>query len=79
MRVRVPSALPERNTMTLKDHIKGVSQFQFYRKGELYYKTETGLLFRVPWNDTGDAAFNVVEKSLIMMRWIRKELESQNG
>jgi hypothetical protein len=66
--------------VTVKDHIRGFSSFLFYCKGELYYETaDTGFVYRVPIDDTGDATFDPVMKSLIMMRWIRKEMESRNG
>lgn len=59
--------------MNVKDHIKGYSHFQVYRKGELWYKTDdTHFTFNVPADDTGDAAFGATEKSLHLMRYIRK-------
>jgi len=64
--------------MKLKDLIKGKVTFQFYRKGELYYETESGFVFRVPISDCGDACFNREDKGIMFMRYIRKELESQN-
>lgn len=50
--------------------------FQFYRSGELYYRTENGFSFRVPINDVGDATFGKEEKAILLMRWIRKEIEA---
>lgn len=64
--------------MTVKDHVKGNSGFQFYRKGNLHYKTEdTGLEFRVPCDPTSDADFRCVEKSIFLMKFISKELKLQ--
>lgn len=61
--------------MTVKDHIRGTSVFQFYRKGHLWYETDdTGFMFPVPIEDIGDGTFNAREKSLIMMRYIRQLL-----
>lgn len=61
--------------MTVKDHIRGVSQFRFYKKGHLWYETmDTGFLFPVPIEDVGDGVFGAQEKSLLMMRYIRKLL-----
>ena len=61
--------------MTVKDHISGTSTFQFYRKQHLWYMTDdTGFMFPVPIEDVGDGTFNRVEKSLLMMRYIRKLL-----
>lgn len=62
----------------IKDHIRGESVLSHYRKGYLYYETDdTNFVFRVPIDDTGDATFHIKEKSMTMMRYIRKELESQ--
>lgn len=51
-------------------------EFMFYRKNELWYKTECGFEFPVPTSDTGDAAFNNKDKAILYMRWIRKHLQS---
>lgn len=59
--------------MTIKDHIRGTSVFRYYKDGNLWYSTEdTGFDFPVPIDDIGTASFNRIEKSLIMMRYIRK-------
>ena len=63
--------------MNIKDHIKGKVQFEYYRAGHLYYKTETGLIFPVPIADTGEASFNREDKGIMFMRYIRKFLEQQ--
>ncbi len=52
--------------------------FQFYRKGELYYKTECGFEFPVPCSDTGDGVFNNQDRAITYMRWIRKQIKSIN-
>lgn len=62
--------------MNIKDCIKGQVKFQFYRKGELYYKCENGFTFSVPVDDTGDASFNSEDKAMLFMRWIRKAIEN---
>lgn len=65
--------------MTVKDHIRGKSEFLFYRKGNLFYQTDdTKFIFVVPVEDTGDASFSATEKSMHMMRYIRKQIED-NG
>lgn len=62
--------------MTIKDHIRGNVKFQFYRDGQLYYKTEfTHLTFPVPISDIGNATFLVEDKGMFFMRYIRKFLE----
>jgi hypothetical protein len=66
--------------LNTKDHIRDFCSFFQFRKGFLYYVTDdTGFIFRVPVEDTGDATFHNREKSLIMMRYIRKEIEAQNA
>lgn len=64
--------------MSVKDHVRGTSSLIYYRKGFLYYQTDdTEFTFRVPVDDTGDATFNAKEKSLLLMRYIRKEIEER--
>ena len=58
----------------IKELIKGTVRFQFYRAGNLYYKTESGFTFTVPVEDVGEATFNAEEKGILMMRYIRKQL-----
>lgn len=50
--------------------------FEFYRKGNLYYKTDCGFTFPVPVDDTGDGEFLKQDKAMLFMRYIRKELEA---
>ena len=64
--------------LTLKDHVSGSVEFQYYRAGNLMYKTSTGIEFPVPISDTNDATFPRTEKALLFMRWIRKHLQD-NG
>lgn len=52
--------------------------FQFYRNGQLIYHTECGFEFSVPVSDTGDAAFNAVDKATLFMRWIRRAVKEFN-
>lgn len=61
--------------MSIKEHIKGNVTFQYYRAGNLYYKTETDLLFSVPIEDTGEATFSAQDRGILFMRYIRKHLE----
>ena len=62
----------------VKEHVTGKQKvrFQFYRSGILFYKTEKGLLFEVPITDTGTGVFKDTDKALCFMRWIRKQLET---
>lgn len=48
--------------------------FQFYRDGELWYKTECGFEFPVPVSDTGKGMFKNQDKALLFMRWIRPQI-----
>lgn len=63
----------------LKECIQGKVQFQFYRKGNLYYTCDNGFQFRVPIEDCGDASFNREDKAILLMRYIRKEIKLQDG
>lgn len=61
--------------MTITEIIKdATAEFQFYRQGNLYYKTSTGFEFVVPISDTNDATFAHTDKAIFFMRWIRKQL-----
>ena len=65
-------------SISIKELVKDgkIATFQHYRKGNLYYKTECGFEFPVPINDVGDASLNHTEKAMLLMRFIRKYLES---
>lgn len=54
-------------------------EFQFYRKGLLYYTTECGFIFPVPIEDTGDGQFNRTDKAMLFMRYIRKEIAARDA
>lgn len=62
--------------MPLIDHVRGQVNFQFYRKGQLFYKTDSGLEFTVPVDDCGDGVFLTTDKAVLFMRYIRKQLEA---
>jgi hypothetical protein len=59
----------------LKENIKGYSHFVYYRDKALWYRTATGMVFPVPVADIKDTTFLPMEKSLLLMRWIRKYLD----
>jgi hypothetical protein len=65
-------------TTILSDHVKGRARFTFYREGNLYYKTDTGLEFPIPIYETHGATFLAEDKSIFFMRWIRFHLENYN-
>jgi hypothetical protein len=62
---------------SIKDMVANNAQvsFQFYRTGDLWYKTDSGFEFPVPISDCGDAVFLKQDKALLFMRYIRKHLE----
>lgn len=62
--------------MNVKECVKGNVTFQFYRKGELFYKCDNGFVFTVPTSDAGDACFLNVEKGIFFMRWIRQAVDA---
>jgi hypothetical protein len=66
--------------MTLKELVKNKTvRFQYYRDGELTYKTEDGFEFQVPISDAGMGTFLAEDKAIFFMRWIRKQLELLKG
>ena len=64
--------------MSIKEHVQGKVHFQFYRKGYLFYKTDSGLEFTVPIDDVGDGVFLNEDKAMLFMRYIRKQLEAND-
>lgn len=51
------------------------ARFVYFRDGALHYETEDGFVFPVPVDDAGSATFNVEEKAMLLMRYIRKYLK----
>ena len=62
--------------LNVKDHVKGSSSFVYCRQGALWYRTDTDLLFPVPLEDLGETQILATERSMLLMRYIRKYLES---
>lgn len=60
----------------IKEMVKDGAQvkFQFYRAGNLWYRTDSGFEFPVPVSDIGDATFLAQDKAILFMRYIRKHL-----
>ena len=59
------------------DHVKGTSEFVYMIDNTLIYKTtDTGFEFPVPVEDLGGSHLNATEKSILLMKWIRKHLET---
>lgn len=68
--------------LTLKDHVKGKVHFLYYQDLNLFYITDTGLMFPVPIEDIGNAKFLASDKAMLFMRYIRKflqEVEKNNA
>lgn len=58
---------------SLTELVKEGATFQFYRDGNLFYKTTSGFMFSIPVEDAGTGTFRASEeKAIIFMRWIRK-------
>ena len=61
----------------MKVHIEGYCEFVYYKDGSLWYQTQnTKLIFPVPISDVGNATFAREEKGILMMRYIRKWLNT---
>lgn len=70
--------------MKMIELIKGQKvHFDYYRDGEMWYKTDSGFIFPVPIKDAkeiGNATFLRDDKTIYFMRYIRKykeELENE--
>lgn len=66
----------------LRARVRGSVTFSYFTEGSLWYKADDGWCFPVPVSDTGNEqggspVFNAVEKGVLLMRWIRREMESQ--
>jgi hypothetical protein len=68
-----------RASMSIKDHVKGMVRFQYFRDNQLFYKTDTGLIFPVPAEDADKGTFLAEDKAMLFMRYIRKFLESSKS
>lgn len=58
--------------INIKQAVKGIVTFKYYRDGALWYSTEAGDIFPVPIEDAGSSTFNDVENGMLLMRWMRK-------
>lgn len=63
--------------MKLIDHVRPPARvhFEFYREGELWYKTDSGFSFPVPIADAGTACFLKNDKAILFMRYVRKHMD----
>lgn len=70
------------DTTLLKQRVKGMVRFSYFRDGALWYVAEDGWEFPVPVADTdnsqgGSPTFNAEEKGMLLMRWMRKAMEAE--
>lgn len=70
--------------MNIKDFVtkENVAHFDSFRAGVFYYivykvGSDIGYQFQVPIEDIGGATLKAEEKSITMMRWIRKSMEDK--
>lgn len=61
----------------IKDIVKNnkMAHFIYYEKENLFYKTDCNFVFPVPVSDVGDGIFNQSERAMLLMRYIRKQLD----
>ena len=62
---------------SVKFHVDGnqTVSFKHFRQGVLYYETEKGLTFEVPASETGTGTFGKVEKAIMFMKWIKRQIQ----
>jgi hypothetical protein len=65
----------------IKEMVKGDKKVRFthFRRNELWYVTDCGFAFAVPASDVGDATFNMEERAMLLMRYIRKQLAANKA
>jgi hypothetical protein len=63
---------------TIKDMVKDDKRvrFTFYRDRQLFYQTECGFEFPVPIDDIGNATFLAEDKTILLMKYIRRHLKT---
>lgn len=71
-----------KETMKINEFVysENFCQFEYYRKGVMYYtvkrkETDDLYIFPIPAEDLGDATLNKSEKSIFLMRYMRKALD----
>jgi hypothetical protein len=74
LRAVIAGREPVAASTKITDHVRGTSRFLYFRAGNLWYQTDTGIEFPVPVEDTDGATFEAEHKSLTLMRWIRKHM-----
>lgn len=74
--------------MNIKQMVRdnNMAEFEYYFDGNLWYSvtyydedmTHQYFKFPVPISDIGNATFNRMERAMLMMRYIRKQIEVMN-
>ena len=64
------------NLKDVKEHVRGQVKFKHYKDGNLYYETDSGLLFPVPIEDIGNATFLAEDKAMLFMRYIKRHIKT---
>lgn len=70
--------------LNIKDFVNkdNTTIFQFYRQQHFYYRirhieTHMNYIFPVPYEDIGTATLNSTEKSITLMRYLRKAISDK--
>lgn len=51
--------------------------FEFYRQGELWYRTECGFKFPVPISeDAGNTTFLAEDRAIMFLKYIKKQIKA---
>jgi hypothetical protein len=80
--VRIPLGSPIFEESVVEFDIKAAVkdgkkvQFRYYQDGQLWYETETHVLFPVPISDVGSTRILAEDKAMLFMRWMRKYAET---
>ncbi len=56
-----------------------ISKFVQFRENTFIYKTDSGFTFTIPLEDIKGATLLNEDKTILFMRWIRKEVELLNN
>ncbi len=62
----------------ITDLVRGeqTCRFAYFKDGLLWYSHDSQeFMFPIPVSDLGDAKLHASERALLLMRWIRKQLE----
>jgi hypothetical protein len=63
----------------LKHRVLHPVLFEHYRDGALWYRACDNWLFPVPIGEAGTGTFGAVVKGILLMRWMRKHMDTETG